>query len=68
MYTADVKSAETFLKNWGILQANLPICNTCRQEMSQVKIGIGDATVWQCPKQHKDNFDQKNEFILKIKP
>ena len=36
-HTADPESAKTFLKNLEILQPNLPVWNTCGQEMSEVK-------------------------------
>ena len=58
-HTADPESAETFLRNRGILKANLPVCDTCGQEMSEVKIGRGDAAVWRCPKHQEENFHQK---------
>ena len=51
-HTADPQSAETVLKNWGIWQANPkpPACNTCGQEMSEVKIERDNSTVWPCSK------------------
>ena len=36
-HTADPESAKTFLRNLGILQPNLPVCNTWGQERSEVK-------------------------------
>ena len=41
-HPVDPASAKTFLRNRGILQANLPICNTC-EEMLEVKFGRGDS-------------------------
>ena len=56
-HTADLELAETFLRNWGILEANPSICNTCSQKMSEVKIGRSGLTVWRSPKQKRKKFD-----------
>ena len=57
-HTVDRK---TFFINRKILQVNPPIL----QEMSEVKIGRGDLTVWRCPKQQE--VRPENRVFLKIK-
>ena len=65
-HTVDPESGKTFLGNRGILRANLPMCNTCGEEMSDVKIGRGDLP-YRVTQNKKENFDQKKGVFLKIK-
>ena len=63
-HTADPESGKTFLRNWGILQANRPICNTYGgHELSKVKIGRGDATARRYSKQKISTRKGKNKGI-----